>query len=382
MIKLQTIPLWLVKNSVLFYCLLASLPVTAQIVPDSTLPVNSSVTTQDNISNITGGTAAGGNLFHSFEQFSAPTGNTVYFNNSIDIQNIFSRVTGASISNIDGLLRANGNANLFLLNPNGIIFGPNAQLNIGGSFLASTASSLRFADGKEFSATSPQTTPLLTISVPIGLGFGSNPGRIVVQGNGQGRRTTRDLIDTSVGLHVQPNATLALVGGNVMLEGGTLKTTGGRIELGSVGGPSLIGLTSIDKGWALSYEGVQNFQDVQLLQQATVDASGTGGGDVQVRGKRVTLADSSQIEASTLGSEAGGTLAVTSSESVELSGYIENPYIENAYYGLLARVYEGATGTGGDVSIATGKLIARDGTKVSTETNDAGRGGEYICERF
>ena len=162
------------------------------------------------------------------------------------------------------------------------------------------------------------------------------------------------------------------------LEGGTLKTTGGRIELGSVSGPSLIGLTSVDKGWALSYEGVQNFQDVQLLQQSTVDASGEGGGDIQVRAKRVTLADSSQIETSTLGSQAGGTLAVTSSESVELSRYVVKPYIGNAYYGLLARVYEGATGTGGDINVVTGKLIARDGGVVLTETNNEGRGGNIF----
>ncbi|MBD2457226.1 filamentous hemagglutinin N-terminal domain-containing protein, partial [Nostoc sp. FACHB-87] len=152
--------------------------VQAQVTPDGTL--NTSVTGSNHYS-ITNGSRVGNNLFHSFSQFSVPSNGSAVFHNAADIQNIFSRVTGGHVSYIDGLIQANGNANLFLLNPSGIIFGKNASLNIGGSFIATTANSIKFADGVEFSATNPSNTPLLTMSVPIGLQMGQNSAPIRVE---------------------------------------------------------------------------------------------------------------------------------------------------------------------------------------------------------
>jgi len=346
-------------GSISLYCLIPVSLVQAQIASDGTLPTN--VTTSDNLNfTITQGSQVGGNLFHSFREFSVPTGGSAVFQNGTDVQNIISRVTGGSISNIDGLLKASGTANLFLLNPNGIIFGSNAELNIGGSFVASTASSVTFADGSEFSATNPSAPPLLTLNVPVGLQYGPSPGRIVNQSK------VTDSSGFPVGLQVQPSKTLALVGGEVALEGGNLNAPGGRIEVGSVGSNSLIHLNPTNKGLDLSYEGVQNFQDIHLSQGAVIDVSDpsllVGSGDIHVQGRRVTLTDGSQISSITGGSISAGTVEVTASETVEVIG-------TSANVGSNLNTVTIGDGNAGDLRIKTGQLIIRDGAFVSTGSN-------------
>nr|WP_199312724.1 filamentous hemagglutinin N-terminal domain-containing protein [Microcoleus sp. FACHB-672] len=353
----------------------------AQIVPDATLPVNSTVTPQGNTSVIEGGTSAGTNLFHSFQQFSIPTNGTAFFNNAAEIQNILTRVTGGSISNIDGLIQANGTANLFLINPNGIIFGPNAALNIGGSFLASTASYVNFADKTQFSAT-PTQTGLLTVSVPVGLQMGPNPGHIVVQGSAHNLSfdpetgaTIRD--NRPVGLQVAAGQTLALLGGNLALEGGNLTAEGGRIELGSVAAETLVTLTPTNQGMALSYPGINNFQDISLSRAASVDASGAGGGNVFVAGRRVTLSDGSAILALTEGAEPSGTLSVRASEVVEVIGTSTDGQYPSS---LLAEIQPQATGEGGNLTIETARLRVSNGAQVSTATFSSGKAGNLTVK--
>jgi filamentous hemagglutinin family protein len=283
-----------------------------------------------------------------------PTGGSAFFDNALDIKNIISRVTGGAVSNIDGLLRTNSSANLFLINPSGIIFGPNAQLNIGGSILASTASSLKFADGTVFNATALPTPPLLQVSVPVGLQFGEPTRGMLVQGSN---------------LTVRPGKTLAIVGGDVTLSGGRLIAPGGRLELGSVAGPGFVSLIPTDATWALGYEGVQNFQDIQLSGQAFVTASGAGSGDIQVQGRRVTLSDGSQIFNTTRGLESRGNLTVNAEESVEVIGTSANGQSS----GLLSTTT--GAGSAGNLTIKTERLIVRDGAQVGAPTFGSGAAG-------
>ncbi|MDZ8259635.1 filamentous hemagglutinin N-terminal domain-containing protein [Nostoc sp. ChiQUE01b] len=315
----------------------------AQITPDRTLPNNS--TFEKNTGIIEGGTQAGSNLYHSFEQFSVPTDTQAYFNNALDIQNIISRVTGGSASVIDGLIKANGSANLFFINPNGIIFGSKAELNIKGSLIATTANSLKFADGALFSAFPSQSTPLLTVSVPIGLQFQGTAGSIRVEGSD---------------LRVEPSKTLALVGGDVTLQGGKLEALKQanstvprvRIELGSVAGVGEVSLNQKDNNWVLGYASVNNFGDIRLQDKAFVDVRDIGG-DVQIQSRNLVVTGGSLISAA--------KIEVNAADSVELSD------ARNSRSGLFTRT-EGAEGTGnaGNLTINTKRLSVQDGTQVST----------------
>lgn len=364
----------------------------AQVNPDSTLPNNSIININGSTFNITGGTSAGGNLFHSFQQFSVPTGSTAFFNNAIDIQNIISRVTGESISNIDGIIRARGTANLFLINPNGIIFGANARLNIGGSFLASTASSLNFADGTVFSAVTPEISPpLLTVSVPIGLQFGKTAGQIRVQAPPAIANfppltlemSVAEILDFASGriqsvvtrppqLRVPRGKTLALVGGDIEIAGGNLAAIGGRIELGSVASPNFVSLTPTTQGWALGYEGVQNFQNIRLSDAATINAS---FGDIQVEGGEVTLTNQSVIFAGILPGNNPSNI-ITNILSNQNGGDI---FIRARQLDINRDSIVGtgtiAVGNSGTVTLETQNLTVRDGGIVETGTAGLGNAG-------
>jgi filamentous hemagglutinin family protein len=345
---------------------------SSDIVPDNTLGAeNSVVTPVDSATDrVEGGAIRGSNLFHSFQKFNIGDGNSLYFANPASVTNIFSRVTGDNPSNILGKLGVSGDANLFFMNPNGIVFGEKASLDLKGSFVATTANAVQLGEMGLFSASEPATSNLLNVN-PSALFFSAVAAQAIAN-----RSQAQSLIGETniggdpVGLQVPTGRTLTLVGGNLALEGGNLTAAEGRIELSSVAGPSVVSLNPTDKGWALGYEGVPTYGDIQLSGAAAVDASGAGGGNVHLQGRRVTLTDGSYIEVSTLGAGPGGTLSVTASESVEAIGKSAK-----FYSGLYASAYEEATGSGGNLSIETGRLSVSDGAQVLASTSGAGNSG-------
>ena len=339
----------------------------AQIVPDNSLPVNSAVPNACTVCPITGGTLSNDSqtLFHSFQEFSVPTGGAALFQNPPNLSTIITRVTGALASDIDGAITAQGNADLFLLNPNGIIFGPNAVLQVPGSFVASSADSIVFADESMFSAISSNAPPLLTVSTPTGLQMGSSPGEIRVAGPGA-------FPPTLPGLFVSPGHTLALVGGDVTITGGTVSAPTGRLEVGSAA-EGLVNLTPAANGFDLDYDAVSAFGAITLNQGALLNTSGPGGGAIDLHGQTVLVEDGSQILAVTLGALAGEDLRITATESFTVQGASTNGQI-------ISRVSTDTVGEGmgGDLRVETQKLQVRDRGLLSASTAGNGAGGDLI----
>ena len=411
---------------VLFFTALLLFPTAtlAQIVPDRTLGNENSRTVPDTINNlpsdrIEGGATRGVNLFHSFREFNLGEGRGAYFANPSGIANIFTRVTGSNPSNILGTLGVQGNANLFFLNPQGIIFGPNARLDLRGSFIGSSADSIVFNNGFEFSSANSNAVPLLAINIPVGLRFRENPGTIVNSSQAIGPTptlpplTVEIPISNKLGLAVDPGQTLGLIGGDIQLQGGNLTAYSGQILLGSVKSPGLVQFEPTALGVNLNYGNIENFGNIEM-NGAFINTSGLGGGKIDIRGANVTVSNSgiygltlgnidgrgininaenlrvnrgSQIYTSTLGDGRGSDINLRATDSVEINGLGIEGY--QRFYGqyLISGTFNpfdpqivlntGTVGSGsaGNMNIDTGRLLLRDGAIGGTTTLGAGNGG-------
>ena len=370
----QVTSLYLLTNICLGVC---SLPhsVTAQISSDGTL--STTVTTDDAVNFlIENGDRSGSNLFHSFSEFSIPNLGSAYFNNNPDITNIFSRVTGGNISEIQGLIRANGTTNLFLINPAGIVFGENASLNIGGSFFASTAESVVFGDGLKFSAIEPQEPPLLTINITPGVQFGKNPGTIQVQGNGHNlglNFSTSTILRNNrpMGLQVNSGQTLGLIGGDILVEGGNLTANQGRIELGSVAQSGIVNLTPTTDGFTLNYSEIENFGNLSFTQASSVDVSGEGSGNLHFQAGNIFVLEESIIISNILGAQNGGEVLIRASESVEIIGTDTGDFPT----GFSNQGELGTRGNSGDLFVEAGTFSLGNDAFVYNVTSGFGNSG-------
>jgi len=376
------------------------------------------------------GQSVGKNLFHSFGQFNLATGEVAVFQSTPEIRNILARVTGGIPSTIDGLIATeSGNVNLFLMNPSGISFGPNASLNIGnatrGSFVATTLDAIVFPNGGQFRATNPgDASSLLTI-------VGDPSGFLAAQ------RLSQPITLTGSRLGVFGGQSLLLVGGDIILDNsllGVYSGTGGRVELGGITGAGTIGLNANQPFLSLKFPDQVPQSDV-LLKNASqlyllspenggslavnarnieirdasllaagrdsgagslssqagdivLNATGTiridaskianvvnlnalgNGGNIQLTANSIFLSNGAQVQAGTLGQGNAGNVTITASKQVVADGFSSNTST-----GISSFVFQEGRGQGGNIIITTDLFSFTNGAQLIASTSGQGDGG-------
>ncbi len=347
--------------------LLLAAPARSQITPDTTLGNEASRLTPNQIINnasadrIDGGAVRGSNLFHSFSQFNIDDGQRAYFSNPVGVQNILTRVTGTSASNILGTLGVDGAANLFLINPNGILFGQNASLDVRGSFVGTTANGVKFGSQGVFDASDKQAPALLTI----------NPSALLFNQINSGAITTNQTI-----LPMRPGKNLALVGGNIQFNEGALVTQNGRIEITAVG--SVKSENNVDsKTIELNTDGSLNASaniltgNISLIGAQVYVFAGDGG-SITMNAGNFDISGNSYItsgigDGQPRASQTGDiTLNATDSISIREGSRIENS------------VFENHSGSSSDIKITTGSLLLTDNARLRANVFGQGNAGNII----
>jgi filamentous hemagglutinin family protein len=342
-------------------CVLAQ---QSNIVPDNTLGTESSVVTPNVDINgikseqISGGASRGSNLFHSFQEFNIKDGQGAYFTNPVGIENILSRVTGVNTSSILGKLGVLGNANLFLINPNGIIFGKNASLDVKGSFVATTANAIEFENKEFFNASDPNVpSALLTV----------NPSAFLF--NQIANQPINSIQVNQTSLSVSNGKNLLLVGDDIKLNQGSLEAPGGRVELGGLVGEGSVGL-NVDNNLRLNFpEGVAR-AEVSLTNDSDVYVRASDGGSIALTAHNLNMSGNSKLLAgieSGLGSinSQGGDIEINATGTISLT---DLTLIANT-------IRPGAVGKAGDIIITTGSLSLLSGAQLQSRTRGQGSAG-------
>lgn len=295
----------------------------AEVVPDQSLGTSIEMGSADGSLVVTGGAQRSENLFHSFNSLSISPEQSLLFNYPATVSRIFGRVTGGAVTRIDGNLIVNGGADLFLINPAGLSFGPAAEIQIGGAFIASSAQHIAFADGLEFSAI-PDSS-LLSVDVPTGLGLSGN-NSIFVEGAGHTLTSGNivfPLIESSPNpaLTTLPGRTVALIGGNVYLDGGVIRSPDGNVVVAGVR-EGTVSLFFDSGGWGFAFDGVEDRGDVNLNHFSLIDAVGFNGGEIKIFGEGIQLLDSSVLLTAALSERAPSARIDVDGQTVLIDGEI------------------------------------------------------------
>jgi filamentous hemagglutinin family protein len=368
---------------------------TTNITSDGTLPTPTTVTPNGKTYDINGGTIKGTNQFHSFGKFSVGTGDTASFNGPAGILNILSRVTGGQ-SQIDGTIKSTiSGANLYLMNPAGVLFGPNATLNLSGSFHVTTADYLRLVDNVQFLAKPDVAKDSLLITAPVAAFGFTNPRPVSIS------------VQNGL-LQVPTDQTLSLIAGDITIAGSTLRAASGQINLASVASageviPNAAGQSpSLDVSSFTSLGQITEtfFESGPLYVVSNITVSSSlGAGTLVIRAGGMTQ-DNSFLSAQNLGTVDANTIGLdihvtgdlilrristNLAQTINARGAgiqitAERLVLEStdtrrsAFSGFNSSSF--GSGRAGNIVIAADTIEARGNTNIGTNTFASGRGGD------
>ncbi|RKZ56061.1 MAG: hypothetical protein DRR08_22645 [Candidatus Parabeggiatoa sp. nov. 2] len=372
--------------------IIMTLTAKAQITTDGTLGAALKLSGPDYQIEAGLGQQLGGNLFHSFQDFNLQHLESATFSGPNTVQNVISRVTGGNPSSIDGLIRSTiPNADMYFINPYGIMFGPNARLDVQGSFHASTADYLRLQDGGSVEARHPNNS-LLTVAPVEAFGFLTHsPAPLSLE---------------SSQLTVPLQSTLSLISGHLTLHQAQLTAPFGRINLASLAESGEV-IPTFEEFVVPSLRG-----DITMKDQSLITVSGKGGGNIFIRGGQFVI-DNSTIEAKTLGSQDGGVIDIrvdnlslaygaTINSLTEGSGRGANIYMqatdsitvsgksansENAQRsgiyadsGIFQQRTDDNLGDAGDIVLEAKNISFQDNSVISASSYGGGKGGDLAIK--
>lgn len=334
------------------------------------------------------GRQAGGNLFHSFSQFNIGSDESITFTGPSAVRNVLVRVTGGEAARLDGTLSCGiPNANFFLMDPQGVVFGQFSQINVTGSFIVTTADRINLKGGGHFDASPPEPKaekPLLTTAAPAAFGFlHAHPGGVEISGDDPGGSR----------LVAAQGRTISVIAGRIRIEGSGVEADAGRVNLVSVGSPATVHLDPTSPTSRVTVSGAKKMGDLFLsnaqinsddggstvirgrnLQADGVnqehptiaaDADAVNGGfiDIALTGK-LQMVNGASITANTMGIGNGADISVTAA-SIDLKTLITTIAGDT-----------GGAGAGGNISLQAGDISIAGGALVSARTTGSGRGGD------
>jgi filamentous hemagglutinin family protein len=361
-----------------------SFAVHAEVVLDGTLGASGALPGPDFVVDASFGQQVGSNLFHSFESFNLNSTESANFTGPADISNVISRVTGGQPSFIDGILRSFvPNADLYFLNPQGIMFGPNAALNIPGSLYASTADYLKLGETGRFDVTTPSHS-LLTVAPPSAFGFLDNiPAGITVEGSPlilpNDEMMGRIFNGEDVAI-----TTLGLVGGNITIKDAQIVTYGNDVDLVSVAsqGEVPIDPTTLTDDTFAAY-GTLSITDTGAFDRlgfGNIDVSGFGGGEIYIRAGQFFL-DNGWVFADTWRNKAGRGITVHANDALTMKNGSRittdalNFFDDRDLLSPLWGFNPNFTGNGGSITITASNVSLTDGSQIQSSSRTAGNAG-------